>query len=350
MKFIVGSSIIFSEDEAICIINVERFDKFNRPLFEEYPYAKSSEPFTLRKPKYSKATMTFTNDNIKEVIKYLMKSHFTNISILNYQMTSFYSALNILEEKYNKSITVYSTNPVRSILEFEGDDEVNNGLFSHFPTGEWRKFLNATYPEGSVNDEVVKIEQLYEKEIEEYEVYPQIDKTFTAFHLTPIDKIRVVLIGQDPYHDENQAMGLSFSVPKGVRVPSSLRNIYKEMLDEGFVGDVRCGDLTYLAKQGVFLINTALTVRANNAGSHSKWWKTFTNHLMNYLVENVHNAVYILLGRHAQEYRPIIERNQTCVILETSHPSGFSANKGFLGSNIFKECNDHLDVPIKWIK
>lgn len=183
-------------------------------------------------------------------------------------------------------------------------------------------------------------------------VFPLRNDWFRAFELTPYENVKVVIIGQDPYHGINQANGLCFSVNRGVKLPKSLVNIYKEIeLEYGqFMSD--CGDLTPWAKQGVLLLNTILTVSENMPLSHKDFgWQTFTDRVINLLQEKPF-IVYILLGAYAQTYVDKIT-NKNHVILKTSHPSPLSSFRGFMGSNIFKNANKALEKNgikgINWI-
>lgn len=180
-------------------------------------------------------------------------------------------------------------------------------------------------------------------------VFPLKNNWFRALELTPYESVKVVIIGQDPYHGINQANGLCFSVNKGIKLPKSLLNIYKEIeLEYGqFMGS--CGDLTPWAKQGVLLLNTILTVSENMPLSHKDFgWQTFTDRVISLLQEKAF-VVYILLGSHAQSYEDKITNKQH-VILKTSHPSPLSSYRGFMGSNIFKNANKALkDNGIKEI-
>lgn len=182
-------------------------------------------------------------------------------------------------------------------------------------------------------------------------VYPRIEDIFRAFELTPFSEVSVVILGQDPYHGEEQAMGLSFSVTEGTKLPPSLRNIYKEL--ESDVGSVpRSGDLSAWAKQGVLLLNATLTVRAHTPGSHqSKGWETFTDAAISTLSKERENVVFILWGNYAKAKRELIDPNEH-LIIESAHPSPLSASRGFFGSKPFSRTNEYLSLhkkkPIKW--
>jgi len=180
-------------------------------------------------------------------------------------------------------------------------------------------------------------------------VYPPKKLVFNALRQTPFDDVKLVILGQDPYHGEGQAHGLSFSVPKGERIPPSLRNIFKE------IGSTSSsGDLTYLASQGVLLLNSVLTVRAGAAGSHrAQGWETFTDAIIQKISDEKENVVFMLWGAYAQEKSTLIDSSKH-LILESPHPSPFSAYKGFFGNKHFKKANAYFKKKeiqiIEWIE
>ncbi len=180
-------------------------------------------------------------------------------------------------------------------------------------------------------------------------IYPEDKNVFSAFKHTPFSKIKVVIIGQDPYHGENQAHGLSFSVPTSqTKIPPSLKNIFKEMKQ-----NINSGNLEYLAKQGVFLLNATLTVEAKKAGSHQKkGWEIFTDTVIKKISDEKENIVFLLWGNFAQKKSDLIDQNKH-FILKTSHPSPLSAYRGFLGSHCFIDTNKYLEKnnieTINWI-
>ncbi|MBN1878113.1 MAG: uracil-DNA glycosylase [Anaerolineae bacterium] len=185
-------------------------------------------------------------------------------------------------------------------------------------------------------------------------IYPPPEQVFTAFELTPFDKVQVVLVGQDPYHGPGQAQGLAFSVPEGIRIPPSLRNIFKEITQDIYQGKVRpfSTDLTRWATQGVFLLNAALTVEAGKAASHKDLgWHTFTDEVIIQLSLKREHLVFLLWGRHAQSKRPLIDAGKH-LILEATHPSPLSARNGFFGCKHFSQANAYLAMhggtPIVW--
>jgi len=195
--------------------------------------------------------------------------------------------------------------------------------------------------------ERLKIEKAQEKVI-----YPPGSQIFNAFNLTPLDKVKVVIIGQDPYHGPRQAHGLSFSVQKGVPVPPSLINIYKELADDIGMTIPPHGDLSSWAGQGVFLLNASLTVRAGEPMSHAKiGWAEFTNAVIKTISEKKKDVVFLLWGKFAQEKRTLIDESKH-LILRSVHPSPLSAYGGFFGCKHFSKTNEYLVSkgldPINW--
>ena len=183
-------------------------------------------------------------------------------------------------------------------------------------------------------------------------VYPAGSHIFSAFNLTPFDKVKVVILGQDPYHGAGQAHGLCFSVPEGVAPPPSLVNIFKELHDDIGCNIPRSGNLTSWAQQGVLLLNATLTVRANQAGSHqNKGWETFTNEVIKKLSEAHTGLVFILWGSYAQAKQALID-TQKHYILKAVPPSPLSVYRGFFGSKPFSQTNTYLQSigkePIRW--
>ncbi|WP_316785168.1 uracil-DNA glycosylase [Pedobacter frigiditerrae] len=185
---------------------------------------------------------------------------------------------------------------------------------------------------------------LLEEKQKGFVVYPKGVDIFNAFNHTPFDKVKVVILGQDPYHGQGQAHGLSFSVQKGITVPPSLKNMYKELAEE--FPDFKIpnhGDLTAWADQGVLLLNATLTVRANEAGSHQKQgWEIFTDYVISQLSAQKTGLVFLLWGRFAQQKESLIDTGKHFV-LKAAHPSPFSAYNGFFGSNHFKMTNEILE-------
>lgn len=186
------------------------------------------------------------------------------------------------------------------------------------------------------------------------DVYPSLETVFRVFELCPFDTVKVVLLGQDPYHGKGQAMGLSFSVPESTRLPPSLRNIYKEIENE-FKAPMTTasGDLTRWATQSVLLLNSILTVRAGSPGSHQEiGWEEFTDAVVRALSEKHEHLVFMLWGKYAKEKGAHIDRSKH-LVLESPHPSPYSASTGFFGNGHFKTANEYLaqhgKKPIDWL-
>lgn len=189
-------------------------------------------------------------------------------------------------------------------------------------------------------------------EAEDEKIYPKIDDVYKIFDMLKPKEIKVVIIGQDPYHDQGQAMGIAFSVPDGITPPPSLRNIYKELESSGFkVANKKNGDLSAWCERGVFLINTALTVLAHTPKSHSKIWNfAFTPDLLSWMNEECEDLVVILWGKDAQNMGSVFGSRHRKI--ESVHPSPLSASKGFFGSDPFNKANNYLEElgrdPIDW--
>ncbi|MBL7707212.1 MAG: uracil-DNA glycosylase [Taibaiella sp.] len=184
------------------------------------------------------------------------------------------------------------------------------------------------------------------------QIYPNGKDIFRAFELCSFEDTKVVLLGQDPYHGPGQAHGLCFSVPEGIRIPPSLVNIYKELHnDTGFIIPSH-GNLTKWATQGMLMLNTSLTVQAQQAGSHSKiGWERFTDAVIKKVSSGKDNVVFILWGGHARSKVALIDQNKH-LVLQSAHPSPLSAHNGFFGNRHFSTCNDYLKAhgkaPIDW--
>lgn len=190
------------------------------------------------------------------------------------------------------------------------------------------------------------------KEKESHLIFPTGSKIFEAFNLTPFQDVRVVIIGQDPYHDVNQAHGLCFSVPRGIDIPPSLRNIIKELVSDIGIEKPNHGCLDSWASQGVFLLNATLTVRAHQAGSHQKrGWERFTDAAIKAISEEKYGVVFLLWGNFAQQKIHLIDQSKH-LVLTAVHPSPLSASRGFFGCKHFSKTNDYLSAkgekPINW--
>lgn len=195
------------------------------------------------------------------------------------------------------------------------------------------------------------LQDFLKKERERYDVYPEDDLVFNALNFVPYDKVKVVILGQDPYHEPGQAHGLSFSVLDPTPLPPSLVNIYQEIRDDLHIEPEKSGDLSRWAKQGVLLLNTTLTVRKHAAMSHKgKGWEEFTGKIIKLLAERKEPMVFILWGAHAGQFASIIPSQH--LVLKGPHPSPLSAYRGFFGCKHFSKCNqflkEHGMEPIDW--
>ncbi len=218
----------------------------------------------------------------------------------------------------------------------------------NFPTG-WRDFLKDEFEKEYFQ---ALVNSLRHEENAGIKIYPPKRAIFRVFLRTQPQNIRVVILGQDPYHAEGQAMGLSFSVPEGIKIPPSLRNIYQEI--EQDVGSAKSlsGDLSRWEQQGVFLLNASLTVRSGEAASHSRLgWHHFTDSVIRYLGHYHSDIVFLLWGGHAHKKTDLID-SKNHLVLKTVHPSPLSAYRGFLGCGHFSKANQWLSQrgrdPIKW--
>ncbi|MDB5244668.1 MAG: Uracil-DNA glycosylase [Parcubacteria group bacterium] len=214
----------------------------------------------------------------------------------------------------------------------------------------WKEKLKDEFSKAYLTD----LTQFVKKEYQESTIYPAPKNIFRAFELCPFDKVRVVILGQDPYHGERQANGLAFAVDENVNIPPSLQNIFKEIQsDLGKPLVHRQGDLLRWAKQGVLLLNATLTVRARTAGSHQdKGWELFTDAVIKVLSEEREHLVFMLWGNYAKAKGAHIDRSRH-LVLEAPHPSPFSAASGFFGSKHFSKANKYLvahgETPIDWL-
>ena len=201
-------------------------------------------------------------------------------------------------------------------------------------------------------DYFLEIKKLLIEEKAKYTIYPPSSLIFNAFDLTPFEAVKVVILGQDPYHGPGQAHGLCFSVQRGVRLPPSLQNIYKEMQADVGLTLPDHGCLESWSRQGVLLLNAVLTVRHGAAGSHQKrGWERFTDAAIRSLSENRSNLVFMLWGNYARAKKALIDVEKH-LVLEAAHPSPFSANNGFFGSRHFSKANNYLHQhgkkPVDW--
>ena len=183
-------------------------------------------------------------------------------------------------------------------------------------------------------------------------IYPEAKNIFNAFNLCPLDKVKVVIIGQDPYHEPHQAHGLCFSVECGTEFPPSLINIYKEIESDIGHKSITNGDLTAWAEQGVLLLNSTLTVRAHIAASHAGYgWETFTDSVIRTVAQTRKHVVYMLWGSFAQKKAEFVDSTEN-LVLKSAHPSPLSAYRGFFGNHHFSRANEYLiandEMPINW--
>ena len=198
----------------------------------------------------------------------------------------------------------------------------------------------------------LELREFLKKEYSSKVVYPPMNEIFNAFRLTPFNAVKVIIVGQDPYHEEGQAMGLSFSVRENIEEPPSLRNIHQEIVAEGVEQGPWSSDLTRWAEQGVLLLNSTLTVEAHRAASHAgKGWEIFTDKAITVLGRDPRPKVFMLWGSYARSKKVLIS-NPGHLILESPHPSPLSASRGFFGNGHFAKCNEFLEStgqePIIW--
>ena len=201
-------------------------------------------------------------------------------------------------------------------------------------------------------DYFVKLKQFLLEEKKQHTIYPRGADIFNALNFTPFEKIKVVILGQDPYHGNGQAHGLSFSVPDGVKKPPSLKNIFKELAEDLQIPIAKTGNLTSWAKQGVLLLNATLTVRSKDAGSHQKkGWEKFTDAVIQKISTEKEGVIFLLWGRFAQDKVKLIDKNKH-QILTAPHPSPFSAYSGFFGCKHFSKTNAILKeqglIEVNW--
>ncbi|MDD4077851.1 MAG: uracil-DNA glycosylase [Bacilli bacterium] len=213
---------------------------------------------------------------------------------------------------------------------------------------EWDNLFKDVYNQSFY----LKLETFLYEEYQNHTVFPKKEDLFTAFRLTEYNKIKAVIIGQDPYHCPHQAHGIVFSVPDGITVPPSLKNIYKELNDDLGIEIPPTGNLTKWADEGVLLLNTVLTVRKNQPLSHrNRGWEQFTEKVIALINQKASPVVYFLWGKVAQTYEKLITSTHH-LILKGAHPSPLSAFRGFFGGHYFSRCNHFLEenniTPIDW--
>ncbi len=202
------------------------------------------------------------------------------------------------------------------------------------------------------DERYLKIREFLKKEYSTHVVYPDMYDLYNCFRYTPIENVKAVILGQDPYHEPGQAHGLCFSVKPGVPLPPSLQNIFKEIKSDLGITEPDCGDLTKWAREGVLLLNTTLTVREHMANSHSKCgWAWFTDSVIKLISDRCDHVVFILWGGNARSKAPLIDKRKH-LILQCAHPSPLSAYNGFFGCKFFSQTNRYLESvgkkPIDW--
>lgn len=212
----------------------------------------------------------------------------------------------------------------------------------------WKSRLNSEFEKSYFSSLVSFVKQEYAR----YTVYPPGGLIFNAFDQCPFDKVKVVILGQDPYHEPGQAHGLCFSVNDGIQFPPSLINIFKEISDDLGIASPSTGNLSRWAEQGVLLLNATLTVRAHQAGSHqNKGWEEFTDAAIHHLAEEREHIVFILWGSYAQKKGAFIDPGKH-LVLKSPHPSPLSAHRGFFGNQHFSKANEYLvqtgQTPVNW--
>ena len=201
---------------------------------------------------------------------------------------------------------------------------------------DWDKVLKKIYDGEYFKLLLLRVQNEYKNKV----IFPPKHEVFNAFRLTPFANVKVVIVGQDPYHGVGEANGLSFSVKDGVKLPPSLKNIYKELYDDLGIPIRTSGDLSSWARQGVLMLNSTLTVEKDNANSHSNiGWQQFTDDVIRLIDNNKRDVVFILWGNYARSKKALIKNNY---IIESAHPSPFSAYNGFFGSKPFSKCNNYL--------
>lgn len=215
---------------------------------------------------------------------------------------------------------------------------------------EWDEILKEEFS----SSEYLKLREFLKTEYSTQKIFPSMYDIFNSMKRTDFSNVKVVLLGQDPYHNDGQAMGLSFSVPKGIDIPPSLSNIYKEIHQELGIEPKKDGDLTGWADQGVLLLNAVLTVRAHQPNSHKgKGWEYFTDSIIKKISDKKQGVVFLLWGANARSKKSLIDGRKH-LILECAHPSPLSAYNGFFGSGHFIRTNEYLvkqgKTPIDWSK
>eukprot|EP01084_Bolivina_argentea_P203124 346972_1 len=279
-----------------------------------------------------------TNEDTKKIIenepsKKRMKLN-TNNNVIN------------TEKKEESEDEDLAQDPVEEVVK---EKEITYANCDELLDKSWKKMLNAEFTKPYFKQLRKNLEAEQNKKVE---IFPPVNLVFAAFEYVPWDKLKVVVIGQDPYHDDGQAEGLCFSVPKGIKIPSSLRNMYKEATSDFGFKAPKHGNLIQWAEQGVLLLNTVLTVQAHKANSHKKYgWQQFTDAVIQIISDKHDGVVFILWGAQAQKKKKIINISKHKIV-ESAHPSGLSAHRGFYGSKPYSKTNAFLKElgkePINW--
>lgn len=272
-------------------------------------------------------------DRLKDVVKEI-KRDVVGLEELQIYTTGDVSWFTPLENP-EYDLTVHHLTLAKKLMKW-GDSTLLDAAKTR--TREWKPFF----------DSVLPTIEFISGELGDDAILPPLDRVFSIFDMLPPSKIRVIIIGQDPYHSVGQAHGVAFSVASKTTLPPSLRNIFKEIKDNVGVDNTK-GYLKNWVDQGVFLINTALTVKEGNAGSHTKLWGEFTEQLMKFLNEKCPKAIVLSWGSHAHDYSKFLTN---CRVLRAAHPSPLSASKGFFGCGHFSEVNallkERKEKPIDW--
>ena len=209
--------------------------------------------------------------------------------------------------------------------------------------GGWDELLAPLF----TDERYLKIREFLKREYTTRTVYPDMYDLYNCFRLTPVDQVKCVILGQDPYHEPGQAHGLCFSVKPGVPLPPSLQNIFQEIHNDLNINEPNCGDLTKWAQRGVLLLNTTLSVRAHQANSHAKCgWAWFTDAVIKLISEHTQNTVFLLWGGNARSKAPLIDAHRH-LVLQCAHPSPLSVYRGFFGCKHFSQTNQYLTAHNK---
>ena len=247
----------------------------------------------------------------------------------------------IKRQKLSDEISVTESSDEQIDLSISLTRGMVSPLFKLLKSPSWASVLESQFSEMYFHD----ITRFLNKEVNgggSQKIFPPLPLVFSALNACEFDQIKVVILGQDPYHDDGQAMGLSFSVPSGFKLPSSLLNIYKELETDLDIPRSNCGDLTTWSKQGVLLLNAVLTVRAHQANSHEgKGWERFTDYIIRQISDKLDNVVFMLWGKFAEKKAAKVNCKKH-LILKSAHPSGLSASRGFFGCKHFSKANEYL--------